>query len=493
MSPSETHILVVDDNEDNRDLLSRRLARAGYLTSIAADGESALARVYAGGVDLILLDVMMQGMSGLDVLKVIRETHSKIELPIIMATAKSDSEDVVEALGLGANDYVTKPLDFPVVLARVKAQLSLNREVGSRRGRTTVTPFGEIVSGVVLDDRYAIESVIGEGGCGIVYRARQLSTGQLVAVKLLRPTRLDPRTAALQEARFDREMRIIGKLSHPHVVRLVDAGRQRMTLSDQARTTRHSESKTDTFPGKPLPVQRNEQPAKERLIPYLVMEFLHGEPMDGYLDRKGLLDVELTTELMLPVLSAVEAAHAEGIVHRDLKPANIYLCRDEGGQPFPKVLDFGIAKPSIPEVGDLTGTGSFVGTPEYMSPEQARGSRHVDERADQYALGVILYECLTGRRPFHSDSFIELIHLIAKGRAMPLRTLRPDLPSDLEQIVKIAMAPNPDARFDSLHDLGHALLPFARSSIQGRWMSSFGPESVHPPTRLTELPPAGNT
>lgn len=122
-------VLVVDDDETNLDMLSRRLRRKGYEVDLGRDGEQALALVRERAYDLILLDVMMPGLDGFDVLKILREQHATTDLPVIMATAKGESEDVVHALGLGANDYVTKPLDFPVVLARIRAQLSLKRSV----------------------------------------------------------------------------------------------------------------------------------------------------------------------------------------------------------------------------------------------------------------------------------------------------------------------------------------------------------------------------
>src|SRR5262245_60411937 len=127
MELAQGSLLVVDDNEMNRDMLARRLARRGYTVAVAADGQQALQMLEAQQFDLILLDIMMPGISGLDVLKILRERYSVADLPVIMATAKDQGEDIVEALTLGANDYVTKPLDFPVVLARTETQLSLKR------------------------------------------------------------------------------------------------------------------------------------------------------------------------------------------------------------------------------------------------------------------------------------------------------------------------------------------------------------------------------
>src|SRR5262249_46264505 len=171
MNKSEFVLLVVDDNAENRDMLSRRLERKGFAVRSAADGFQALELVDKERVDLVLLDIMMPGISGLEVLKALRTTRSPAELPVIMQTARVESEDVVEAVELGANDYVTKPLDVPVVLARVQAQLRARRAEKAPEPALTST---QIEPGLVLAERYRLESEIGSGSFGTVYKARHL-------------------------------------------------------------------------------------------------------------------------------------------------------------------------------------------------------------------------------------------------------------------------------------------------------------------------------
>src|SRR5438105_274386 len=177
-------ILVVDDNEMNRDMLSRRLERKGFSVRAAADGAGALQAVAQGGIDLVLLDIEMPGLSGMDVLRTLRRTYTSLDLPIVMATARTDSQDVVQALEDGANDYVTKPLDFPVVLARVEAQLRTRARAAQGRLPSALSD-AEAGPGRVLAGKYRLEALIGAGAFGSVYRAQHVDLGREVALKVL--------------------------------------------------------------------------------------------------------------------------------------------------------------------------------------------------------------------------------------------------------------------------------------------------------------------
>jgi serine/threonine-protein kinase len=485
MSEPRARLLVVDDNDDNRDLLARRLERKGFEVDVAEDGAAALAAAEQVAYDLVLLDIMMPGMSGLEVLRRLREARSKAELPILMATAKTESEDVVDALAQGANDYVTKPLDFPVVLARIESHLLVRRQMSEVQPSAPILARdGTLAPGTVLDGRYEILSVVGEGGFAVVFKARQISTDQVVALKLLRAHRMIAfDEASVERRRFEREMKLIGRLRHPHVVRLVDSGRIEVTHRDDSSPDGvFAPADSAAFP----PTRAGDAdvaPSRERTIavPYLVMEFLDGRPLSAILRAAGPLSTAEAVDLLVPVLSAVGEAHRAGVVHRDLKPPNIMVLKGPNGGMHPKVLDFGIAKLSDEGAGELTREAGFVGTPEYMSPEQARGSREVTPKSDQYALGVILYECLTGRRPFEGESFIELVHLISAG-SFPLPSDRVDtIPEALEAVILRAMHPEPGLRFRSLESFGAALLPFASAEVAAQWSAAFEGPSSSPP------------
>ena len=407
-------LLIVDDDADNRDVLGRRLEREGWIVRQAEGGERALEVVRAGGVDLVLLDLMMPEMSGLDVLKALRRTRTAAELPVIMVTASSDSEDVVEALGQGANDYVTKPIDFPVAVARIDAALRTRREASPAEPAT----LAEVGIGTVLGGRYRLESRIGAGNHGAVYRARHVDLDRPVAVKVLR-TGAPGSGDALH--RFRREGIAACRVRHPHAVAILDF-------------------------------------AVAGGVAYLVMELLEGHSLDVELTPATPLGIQRTITIAVPVCEALAEAHRAGIVHRDVKPANIFLHR-VGERTIPKVLDFGIAR-ILGEAASrhaLTLDGWIVGTPAYMSPERFE-SGACDGKADVYGLGVTLFQMLSGRLPFEAVDG-EPLALARKhlGELPPgLRTLNPDVPLSLEEAVMRALAKRPSKR-PSAAELGTLL------------------------------------
>jgi serine/threonine protein kinase len=186
------------------------------------------------------------------------------------------------------------------------------------------------------------------------------------------------------------------------------------------------------------------------------------------------LSVERITDILLAVCAGVFAAHEAGVIHRDLKPPNIFLSRGSLDDIVPKVLDFGISKLLDEKMSStLTGTGTVMGTTPYLSPEQVAG-RPVDARSDQYSLGVILYECATGRRPHEGETLFAIMRSIADGRFRRPRELRPDIPPAFEAVIMRAMSHDPARRFESVHALGHALLPFASQRRQVLWGEYFG-------------------
>jgi serine/threonine protein kinase len=294
--------------------------------------------------------------------------------------------------------------------------------------------------------KYRIVRPLGSGGMAAVYEALHTGIGKPVAIKTLRAVATDARA----EARFLREAAAASRLDHPHVVDVTDFG-------------------------------------TENGLSYLVMELLRGEDMGAVVTREpGTLDPTFVVDVMLAVCAGVFAAHESGVIHRDLKPQNIFLARTPLGELVPKVLDFGISKRLDEDVGArLTNSGALLGTTHYLSPEQIAG-KPLDVRSDQYSLGVILYEALTGQRPHEGNTAYVVMHSIGEGKFALPRKLRPDIPAPLEAIVVRAMSSRPQDRFESVHGLGRALLPMASSKRRVIWSDYY--ERDRPPVSPSAPP-----
>ena len=273
--------------------------------------------------------------------------------------------------------------------------------------------------GDVIDGNYVIERLLGQGGMGAVFVAREERLGRSVAIKvLLNDVAKNPEAVT----RFEREARSAAALQSDHVTRVLSVGH----LASGA--------------------------------PYIVMELLEGEDLAGALKRRGPLPFQEVVGFMAHACEALAEAHSLGIVHRDLKPANIFLARRPSGAPRVKVLDFGISKAiAAASSKALTSTTALMGTPLYMSPEQLREARNVDGRADVWALGVVMYELLAGELPFKSEALAELCVLIMTTAPAPLSSRRPGIPPALEAIVHRCLEKDPAARFASANDLMAAL------------------------------------
>jgi CheY-like chemotaxis protein len=406
----EATILVVDDLPANRDLMARRLERSGFRVVSAASGPEALELLRRSAVDLVLLDIMMPGMTGLEVLKTVRMSRTTATLPVIMVTAKTDSEDVVEALSLGANDYVTKPVDYPVALARIRKELRTRQAVLAETA-PPVEPLSpaQAVPGTVLGGRYRLEEMLGGGSFGTVFRARHLELERDVAVKVLATSAgTDPEALA----RFRREGASACRVQHPNAVAVLDFG------------------------------------VNQGGVAYLVMELLEGRSLEKELGDETQLTPRRSAEIVVPVCLALAAAHAAGVVHRDIKPSNVFLHQTPQGE-LPKILDFGIAKMTREAAlgQSLTVDGSLLGTPAYMAPERFRRGPY-GTPSDIYSVGAMLYEMLAGRLPFIPGSAdpLALVAMQAEEDPPPLRLRCPGAPPALEALVGAALSRNPDAR-----------------------------------------------
>jgi serine/threonine-protein kinase len=271
-------------------------------------------------------------------------------------------------------------------------------------------------------DRYTLVRVLGQGGMGAVYEARHATLSRRFAIKFLLPGLAANRDIL---RRFENEAKAAGGLEHPNLAAVTDFGR----ATDGA--------------------------------PYIVMEFLPGDDCAKLLKRLGPLPVPRAVNIVVQACRGLAVAHQAGIVHRDLKPENLFVTDAGDGSDHIKVLDFGIAKLRVTDASVITGTGATFGTAFYMSPEQARGAGEVDARSDVWSMGVVLYELLSGQKPFVGEQFLQVIHQILSVEAPALSPLRPGLPPALIGVIERAMAKELPARLPSIVALAEALAPFA--------------------------------
>jgi serine/threonine protein kinase len=261
--------------------------------------------------------------------------------------------------------------------------------------------------------KYEIIDLLGKGAMGIVYKALDPDIDREVAIKTIRFDLIsDDEEKNELMLRFIREARAAGKLVHPNIITIHDVGR-------------------------------------EKDMTYIVMQYIKGSSLQNWIASKKKLSAADIVNLMIQLCDALNFAHQGGIVHRDIKPANILL--DNSGKPH--ICDFGVAHV---EMSTITQTGATIGTPSYMSPEQVMGKK-IDKRSDIFSLGAILYELLTGKRPFEGESITTVIYKIVNEEAVPLTQLRKELPPEFEQIINKALAKDPDGRYDTCAEMADAL------------------------------------
>jgi serine/threonine protein kinase len=280
--------------------------------------------------------------------------------------------------------------------------------------------------GDIIQNKYRIVKMIGEGGMGAVYEGENTLIARRVAIKVLH------NSAAVNPdivQRFQREAQAAGRIGNDHILDVLDLG----NLADG-----------DLF---------------------MVMEFLDGENLADRIDRQGRMTPAELYPIARQLLEGLKAAHDAGIIHRDLKPENVFILKEKAGNPdFVKIIDFGISKFNVLDGNmQMTATGAVMGTPYYMAPEQAKGSKGADPRSDVYAIGVILYKAITGDEPFSAETFNELLFKIVLADLVPARQLVPELDEAFDSIISKAMAKDPEHRFATCDALIEALDNWARS------------------------------
>ena len=320
-------------------------------------------------------------------------------------------------------------------------------------------PIGTDIAG-----KYRLRRILGHGGMGTVYEAERLSIGGAVAIKVLHPDRIRDAKAV---RRFHKEARAAAAIGHPNICEIHDLG----ALADGS--------------------------------PYLVMERLIGETLADRLAQEGRVAFDEAADVLIQVLSALAVTHQKGIVHRDIKPANLFLSRRVGCAPLVKLLDFGISKMTAVSASDrredtrLTNPGIVMGTLGYMSLEQARGRRDLDARVDLYACGVILYETLTGRRPFPANNIRELLQLMKTMNPLPAGEVVSGLPAGVDAIIDRAMARNRENRYTTANDMQRdlqALRERSSATLAVAAVPEPAPSSLDIPIEFaTETPQSGRT
>jgi CheY-like chemotaxis protein len=460
----KARVLVVDDEEGNRELLQRRLEREGYAVVTAAGGHEALGVVAQDPVDVVLLDVMMPDLDGLAVLERLKSDPATHDVPVIMISALDDLGAIASCIEAGAVDYLPKPFEPLILRARLAASLAEKRfrdqekdlvralgvvtaaasaveagayqggqlgelaqrgdsvgrlarvmdrmasEVGERESRLrtrldylrseigvaretgdfAVTQSDDrLTSGETFAARYTIEAVLGRGGMGTVYRARDTELGDVVAIKTLRPEMVADEDS---RERFKDEIRLTRRITHRNVVRT------------------HHFGECDG-------------------LWYLTMEYVEGLTVRELLDSRGKLAVEPALAIATQLAQSLVVAHETGVIHRDIKPQNLLLDADG----VLKVMDFGVAR-LAESTARHTQAGLIVGTPTYMSPEQLTGEE-VDARTDLYAVGVVLYELLTGELPLNAPTVMALFTKVLSEDPKRPGAVLDGVPAGLDELI----------------------------------------------------------
>lgn len=416
-------VLVVEDEEDLRVLLTHNLRREGISVAEARDGLEAMELLETTPIDLILADLCMPRMGGIELCERVKSDPRLRAVPFIMLTAKADAESQYAGIATGAADYITKPVELTELLARIRGRLHQTHsgtpvpqdaDATFVRSSPRASPMGPVSTGPlpeghVLNGRYRICDRLGDGGMGSVYIAEQMGMGRRVALKWMH---LSPELRARGPSRFRREAELASRVRHPHVVSIFDYG-----LEERSGN------------------------------PFLVMELVLGRTLKSLLREHGdeRLPLPLVVAIVRQMAQALSACHEAGIIHRDLKQANIIL--DETRPHAHAVLvDFGIARSlqMDPEDLRLTRTGELLGTPLSMSPEQVLG-RPTTPASDLYGLGCLLHELLTGHALFTGDTPFSIMtqHVEAPRPALPSHV---SVPAPLAMLRSALLEVEPDAR-----------------------------------------------
>ncbi|MBU54413.1 MAG: hypothetical protein CL920_37420 [Deltaproteobacteria bacterium] len=395
-------ILLVEDDPFLMQMMTMSLSEDGYACHVAEDGETALQLAKKLRPELILLDLMLPKVDGFSVCNQLRKTPSLHDVPIIILTSSVSESDIIKAYELGADDYLTKPVNTRVLLAKIKRLVHKNAE--------THTSASGLHVGSILDNRYEIQKVLGEGAMGIVYLANHIGLHIPLAVKVFKGKK---DSTAME--RFQREIQTLARLSHPNLISVHDSG--------------HAHD-----------------------LHYYSMDYAPGGTLWKRLETSGPLPIQQALEWLAKIADALQIAHDHEILHRDIEAENIIISKD--GEPM--LTDFGVIL-DLKE-NRLTQEGYIVGTPQYMAPEQIIDPKKVDKRSDIYSLGVLLFEMLVGHTPLYDIPANSVFFIIMCGTLPKVRQFAPDIPEEIEAFCMECLSLDPEDRPQSAKEVAEQAL-----------------------------------
>jgi CheY-like chemotaxis protein len=481
-------ILVVDDVEDMREVLRRRLTRQGYEVECVEDGSRALARVAQSAFDLVLLDVLMPGIDGYEVLRRLKDQSATRDIPVIMISALDDIPSIVKCIESGAEDVLPKPFDPVLLKARISASLEKKRLRDQEKeylrqvldlaeaakaveaGRYRTEMLGTILQ---RDDALGRLARIFDGMAASVHSREQRLRERIAELRTdigeVRTQTADHVAAVDGDSlpagsRFSDRYEILaavgsGGMGSVYRARDLELGEEIAIKTLRPEFTSDAGS-IERFKSEIRLARRITHPNVVRThdfgewggVYFLTMEYVEGVTVRDLLDMRGKLTAPSTLAIGTQLAESLAVAHERGIIHRDIKPQNLLL--DDDG--LLKVMDFGVAR-LAERAAAVTEVGMVVGTPAYMSPEQLM-SEPLDARSDLYAAGVVLYECVTGRLPFESASPISLIAKLLHQEAPPPTELNGDVPPALSTLIMRLLAKKPADRVQSAAELAQLLV-----------------------------------
>ena len=445
------NILIVDDDSFIRNLMVSYFEKCGGFRIFQAEnGQAAWSVLDRHHLDLVLLDVNLPDIEGFEILKKLRMERSPLELPVMLVTALHESVDMIKGFNLGANEFITKPIDLPVVLARIRNLLNLREAFSASTAETRLLtakaskPRISVRSRregcaerqpdkLITNHRYSYEETLGQGGFASVYLVKDLVLQRKVAMKVLeRKYAFDETTRKC----FLGEAQVTAQFDHPNIVSIYQMGE-----FGGAEVREHLD-----FPDAILAQYSTG-------FTFFTMQYVQGETLGSQLAEAGVMSPDRGLPVLIDVAKALQFAHRQGVVHRDIKPHNILISND--GQVL--VTDFGLARPvdkpgvisRFSEILRNIDGNNFACTPNYASPEQL-SEEAADHRSDIYSFGIVAFEMFAGKKPFESSSIHNLIKQQLLDKPPRLEQQVPGFPRALSAIVATCLEKNPSHRYPDM-------------------------------------------